>query len=133
MDVRLSEKRDMAAAKALFAQAHEVAEQPQQVVTDGLSSYPRAVREGLGSGVEHQVRGCLRNPVEQSHRGIRQRYYSMLGFGATESAKRFCQAFDEMKQFLRPRAKMTELVSLSKQREQFVKRVNELQELFQVI
>jgi hypothetical protein len=57
----------------------------------------------------------------------------MLGFGALESAKLFCQAFDEVRQFLRPRAKMTELVSLLKQREQFVKRVNELQELFQTI
>jgi transposase-like protein len=30
VDVRLSEKRDMAAAKAFFAQAHEVAEQLQK-------------------------------------------------------------------------------------------------------
>ncbi|HEY9697122.1 MAG TPA: IS6 family transposase [Trichocoleus sp.] len=37
VDVRLSEKRDMEAAKAFFAQAHEIAEQlPQRVVTDGL-------------------------------------------------------------------------------------------------
>jgi hypothetical protein len=45
----------------------------------------------------------------------------------------FVKRLDEVKQFLRPKAKITELVSLSKQREQFVKRVNELQELFQVI
>ncbi|MEP0914842.1 IS6 family transposase [Leptolyngbya sp. GB1-A1] len=134
VDVRLSKKRDMAAAKAFFAQAHEVAEQsPQRVVTDRLSSYPRAIDEELGSDVEHQVRGCLENPIEQSHRGIKQRYYPMLGFGAIESAKRFCQAFDEVKQFLRPRARMTELVSLSEQREQFIKRVNEFQELSQAI
>ena len=134
MDVRLSEKRDMEAAKAFFAQAHEIAEQsPQRVVTDGLTSYPRAINEELGIDVEPEVRGCLGNPIEQSHRGIKQRYYPMLGFGAIESAKRFCQAYDEVKQFLRPRVRMTELVSLSKQREQFVERVNELQELFQVI
>ncbi|MBD3885998.1 IS6 family transposase, partial [Phormidium tenue FACHB-886] len=49
VDVRLSEKRDMAAAKAFFAQAHEIAGQsPQRVVTDGLSSYPRAIDEELG-------------------------------------------------------------------------------------
>jgi len=57
----------------------------------------------------------------------------MLGFGAIESAKRVCQAFDEVKQFLRPGARMTELVCLSKQREHFVKRVSELEELFQAI
>ncbi|HEY9699612.1 MAG TPA: DDE-type integrase/transposase/recombinase [Trichocoleus sp.] len=100
---------------------------------DPLASYPRAIDEELGTDVEHEVRCCLGNPIEQSHRGIKQRYYPMLGFGALESAKQFCQAFDEVKQFLRPRARMTELVSLSKKREQFVERVNELQELFQVI
>jgi putative transposase len=57
----------------------------------------------------------------------------MLGFGAIESVKRFCQAFDEVQQFLRPRTRMVELVSLSKQRKQFVERVNELQGLFQAI
>ncbi|MBD3884735.1 IS6 family transposase [Phormidium tenue FACHB-886] len=134
VDVRLSERRDMEAAKAFFAGAHEVAGQPpQQVVTDGLTSYPRAICEELGSDVKHKVRGCFGNLIEQSHRGIKQRYYSMLGFGAIESAKRFCQAFDEVKQFLRPRTRMAELVSLSKQREQFVKRVNKLQELFRAI
>ncbi|MBD1870387.1 IS6 family transposase [Cyanobacteria bacterium FACHB-471] len=134
VDVRLSKKRDMAAAKAFFAQAHEVVEQsPQRVVTDELSSYPRTIDEELGTDVEHEVRGCLGNPIEQSHRGIKQRYYPMLGFGAIESAKRFCQAFDEVKQFLRPRAKMTELVSFSKQRERFIERVSELEELFQAI
>ncbi|MBD2054883.1 DDE-type integrase/transposase/recombinase [Oculatella sp. FACHB-28] len=74
MDVRLNEKRDMAAAKAFFARAHEVAGQlPQRVVTDGLASYPRAIDEELGTDVEHEVRGCLGNPIEQSHRGTKQR------------------------------------------------------------
>lgn len=41
-------------------------------------------------------------------------------FNFLESAKRFCQAFDEVQQFLRPRTRMTELVSLSKQREHFI-------------
>ncbi len=134
VDVRLSEKRDMEAAKAFFAQAHEVAGQPpHRVVTDGLASYPRAIAEELGTDVEHEVRGCLGNPIEQSHRGIKQRYYPMLGFGAIERAKRFCQAFDEVKQFLRPRTKMAEFVSLSKKRERFIERVSEVQEVFQAI
>jgi transposase-like protein len=68
--------------------------------------------------------------IEQSHRGIKQRYYPTLGFGAIESAKRFCQVFDEVKQFLRSRTRMAELMSLSKKLKQFVKRVDELQELF---
>lgn len=49
VDVRLSEKRDMEAAKAFFAQAHEIVEEmPQRVVTDGHTSYPRANRRRVG-------------------------------------------------------------------------------------
>jgi transposase-like protein len=132
VDVRLSEKRDMEAAKAFFAQVQEMVEQqPERVVTDGHTSYPRAIASEFGAEVEHEVRSCLGNPIEQSHRGIKQRYYPTLGFGAVESAKRFCQVFDEVKQFLRPKTLLAEFVSLSEQRERFLARVNELQEIFQ--
>ncbi|MBD3886800.1 DDE-type integrase/transposase/recombinase [Phormidium tenue FACHB-886] len=115
VDVRLSEKRDTKAAKAFFAQAHEVAQQPpQRVATVRHPSYPRAIAEELEEDVEHEVISCRKNPIEQSHRGIKQRYYPMLGFGAIESAKRFCQAFDEVKQCLRPRARMAELGLVTK-------------------
>jgi len=73
----------------------------------------------------------LGNPIEQSHREIKQRYYPTLGFDAFESAKRFCQANDEIRQFLRPRVKMAEFVSLSERRERFLTRVDKLQEVFQ--
>lgn len=60
VDRRLSETRDMAAAKAFFAQAHELAQGlPERVVTDGHTSYPRAIAEALDTDVEHEVRGCL--------------------------------------------------------------------------
>ncbi len=99
----------MEATKAFFAQAHEVAEQPpQRVATDGHRSYPRAIAEELGEGVEHEVRDCRGNPIEQSHRGIKQRYYPTLGFGAIESARRFCQAYDEIRNFMRVQHYMTE-------------------------
>ena len=88
MDVRLSEKRDMAAAKAFFKQAHEVADvPPERVFTDGHRSYPRAIEEEWGTEVEHAVIPCLGNPIEQSHRGIKQRYYPTLGVGVVESAQ----------------------------------------------
>ncbi len=90
VDVRLSEKRDMEGAKAFFAQAYEMAEQPpEQIATDGHRSYPRAIAEELEEGVEHEVRDCRGNPIEQSHRGIKHRYYPMLGFGAFKSG--FCR------------------------------------------
>jgi len=89
------------------------------------------IAEELSAEVEHEVRSCLGNPIEQSHREIKQRYYPTLGFDAFESAKRFCQANDEIRQFLRPRVKMAEFVSLSERRERFLTRVDKLQEVFQ--
>ena len=134
VDVRLSERRDMEAAKAFFAQAYEVAQQaPERVATDGHMSYPRAIAEELGEGVEHEVRDCRGNPIEQRHRGIKQRYYPTLGFGEFESAQRFCQGYDEVRNFLRPQRYMTEVVSLSERRERFIEQVNELQVIFQAV
>jgi transposase-like protein len=122
----------MEAAKAFFAQAYELAEHaPERVVSDGHSAYPRAIAETLGDEVEHEVRHCVDNPIEQSHRGVKQRYYPTLGFGSLESAKQFCQVFEEVRQFLRPRTRMAEFVSLSDQKERFLKRASELQAIFQ--
>ena len=133
VDVRLSKTRDMEAAKAFFKQTQEITDvSPEQVFTDGLSSYPRAIKEELGAEVKHEVIPCLGNPIEQSHRGIKQRYYPTLGFGAFESAKRFCQAYDEVRQFFRPRQRMAEFVSLSDRREHFLQQVDALQVIFEV-
>ncbi len=104
----------MEAAKAFFAQAYEDAEQPlQRVATDGHTSYPRAIEEELGDEVEHEVRDCRGNPIEQSHRGIKQRYYPTLGFGAFEPSQQFCQSYDEIRNFIRPQRYRTEVVLLS--------------------
>ena len=99
--------------------------------TDGHSSYPRAIKEELGAEVKHEVIPCLGNPIEQSHRGIKQRYYPTLGVGAVESAKRFCQAYDEVHHFFRPRQRMAEYVSLTDRRDHFLQRVDELQAIFE--
>ena len=77
------------------------------------------------------VSDCLTNRIEQDHRGIKQRYYPMLGFGAFESAQRYCQAFDEIRNYFRPRRRMREFVSLSQRRDLFVNRVQQLQSIFQ--
>ena len=42
----------------------------------------------------------------RGHRGIKQRYYPMRGFGSVASASRFCRAFDEVRQFFRVRTTM---------------------------
>jgi putative transposase len=102
VDCRLSETRDMAAAKGFFRGALKVArEAPERVTTDGHDSYPRAIREELGETVPHRTNRYLNHWLEQDHRGIEQRYGPMRGFGSFESAQRFCRAFDEMRSFYR--------------------------------
>lgn len=81
-DSRLSEKRNMEAAKQFFKQAvGGVGHVPDQVTTDGHTSYPRALRETMSSNVEHRTNKYLNHRLEQDHRGIKQRSYPMRGFG----------------------------------------------------
>ena len=57
VEVRLSEKRDMAAAQAFFAQAGGRPAAPEQVTTDGHDAYPRAIaRRWAWGGPPHQPR-----------------------------------------------------------------------------
>lgn len=102
----------------------------EKAATDGLASYPRAITEELGKEVEHEVRPCTANPVEQSHRQIKHRYYLTLGFGEFDTVQRFCRAVDEASNFLRPRSLMTEVVSLAERRERFMKGIKELDAVF---
>ena len=56
VDVRLSERRDMAAAKAFFRSAKVVTGVvPARVTTDGHDSYPRAIRTELDKRVKHRT------------------------------------------------------------------------------
>jgi transposase-like protein len=60
--------------------------------------------------VLHRTNRYLNNWIEQDHRGIKQRYGPMRGFGSFESAGRFCRAFDEMRSFYRrPGARRTKM------------------------
>ena len=88
---------------------------PDQVTTYGHTSYPRAIRETMSSDILHRTNKYLNNRLEQDHRGIKQRYYSMRGLGIFESAARFCCAFDELRSYFRSRHTMDEPVSLPEQ------------------
>jgi len=124
VDSMLSATRDRAAAQRFFQKALAVTgETPQQVTTDGHDSYPRAVREVLGSDVEHRDNAYLNRRIEQDHRGLKQRYDPMLGLGAFPSAQRFCSAFDEVRPYFRPRRRHQQFVSLARQRQLFVAKV----------
>jgi putative transposase len=133
VDSMVSEERDMNAARRFFTQAVDVVgHQPERVTTDGHDSYPRAIREILGSDVLHRTNRSLNNRLEQDHRGIKQRYYPMRGFASVGSASRFCRALDEVRQFFRVRTTMKLQVCLAQQREMFLRRLDTLKAMVQV-
>ena len=130
IDSMLSKTRDMAAAKQFFKGAKEVTGcKAERVTTDKHTSYPRAIRTTLGRKVQHRTSRYLNNRLEQDHRGIKQRYYPLRGFGNFEAAARFCRAFDEQRNFFRVRTKPNGKVSLAAQRLLFRQRFAALQEL----
>jgi len=104
---------------------------PEKVTTDGHDSYPRAVRETLGPDVCHRTSRYMNNRIEQDHRGIKQRYYPMRGFGSFDADARFCTAHDELRDHLRPRTRFNEVVSLAEQRRLFQERWGEVRALLQ--
>jgi len=123
VEALLSEKRDMEAAQRFFADALKVAGRaPTQVTTDGHDAYPCAIRETLGDAVSHRTSRYKNNRIEQDHRGVKQRYYPMRGFGSFTSAARFCSGFEEQRQYFRSRTRQDERVSLAEQRRLFRER-----------
>src|SRR4051794_14582156 len=126
VDVYLSETRDMAAAKAFLRSARSVTQvEPEQVTTDGHTSYPNA--EELGTDVDHRTSQYKNNVIEQDHRGIKGRY--LRGFKNFDAAHRFCHAFDEIRNFLRPTSTINQSVSLACRRVIHVQRVAALRDL----
>ncbi len=83
-------------------------------------------RSGWQFGGLDRCNPYLNNRLEQDHRGIKQRYYPMRGFGSVTSAPRFCRAFDEVRQFFRVRTTMKQKVSLVHQRDLFRQRLDAL-------
>ena len=123
IDTRLSSTRDMDAAQRFFRQALDSAgAAPEQVTTDGHDAYPRAIRETLGPAAAHRCSRYKNNRIEQDHRGIKQRYYPMRGFGCFASAARFCPAFEEQRQYFRAQSRSGEPVSLTERRRRFQER-----------
>src|SRR5246127_1788182 len=131
VDSMLSATRDMTAAQRFFRSSLSVINQlPKQVTTDGHDSWPRAIREVLGPQVHRRCSAYLNRRIEQDHRGVKQRYYPMLGFGEFGSARRFGRAFEGVRQYFRPRRIQNQVISLAQGRRQFLFRALELESLF---
>jgi transposase-like protein len=123
VDVLFSEHRDMEAAQAFFRSAKAVTGvTPERVTTDSHDSYPRAIRTELGKRVRHRTSAYLNNRLEQDHRGIKGRYRSMRGFKCPRSAARFCRAYDELRNVLRPHSRHHQHVPADCRRLQFLRR-----------
>jgi putative transposase len=117
VDVRLSEKRDKAAAEAFCRSARTVTGRvPARVTSDGHDAYPGAVTAAFGAEGRHRTHRYVTNHVEQAQRGINQRIRPMGGFNSVESATRVCRTHDEVRNFLRPRSRRNEGVSLAQRR-----------------
>lgn len=65
----------------------------------------------------------MNNRLEQDHRGIKQRYYPMRGFGSVTSAARFCSAHDELRDHFRARQRPGQTVPLAAQRRIYLERL----------
>jgi transposase-like protein len=126
VDVLFREHRDMAAAKAFFRSAQTVTGvTPKRVTTDGHDSYPRAIRTELGPQVRHRTNRYRNNGLdglEQDHRGLKGRYRPMRGFKCPRSAARFCQGYDELRNYLRPRSHHNQHVPTTHRKLQFLRR-----------
>ena len=122
IDAKLSEHRDMQAAKAFFRSARAtMGFRPDRVTTDGHGSYPRAIRTVLGKTVRHRTSAYLNNRLEQDHRGIKGRIRCMRGFKSHDAAERFCREHGELRNLLRPRRRHNQIVSASLRRARFAK------------
>jgi len=123
LDSMLSEHRDKHAARRFLRRLLDGAgEKPLRMTTDKHPAYTKAIRWIIGRKVVHRHNQYLNNRMEQSHRGIKQRYYPMLGFRNFESASRFCTAFDELRNYLRVQTADGQQISASSRREIFTEK-----------
>jgi transposase-like protein len=89
VDVMLSERRDLGAAKAFFRSARTVTGvMPARVTSDAHDAYPSAIRNELGEAVRHRTNVYLNNRLEQDHRGMEDRYRPKKGFKSIPSVRR---------------------------------------------
>jgi putative transposase len=58
----------------------------------------------LFSTMNSQSQRYLNNRLEQDHRDIKGRYRPMGGFKCSRLSARFCQSYDELRNFLHPPA-----------------------------
>ena len=86
IDVLLSERRDLAAARRFFTRALRAGTVPVEVTTDRAPAYPRVLDELIPSAL-HTVERYANNPVEADHGRLKARLRPMRGLKRHRSAR----------------------------------------------
>ena len=118
-DFLLTPTRDRDAAEAFLRKASRTQGLPEKITIDKSGRNTAAIKrynQTHKTAIVIRHRKYLNNIVEQDHRGIKQRTRPMGGCKSVESAKRFCRVHDEVRNFLRPRSRRNEVVSLARRR-----------------
>jgi putative transposase len=84
----VTKKRDKSAALRFLKKALKRHGQPGAIVTDGLRSYPAAMRE-LGNLDRREMGRWMNNRVENSHLPFRRRERAMLRFRQMKTLQKF--------------------------------------------
>jgi IS1 family transposase len=90
LETVVTAKRDKAAALKFLKRMMKKCGQPQSVVTDGLCSYPAAMKE-IGNADRHEVGRRLNNRAEKSHQPFRRPERAMQLFRARRHYKSSAQ------------------------------------------
>jgi transposase, IS6 family len=86
IDVLLSARRDLAAARRFFTRALRSGTVPAEVTTDRAAAYPRVLDELIPSAL-HTVERYANNPVETDHGRLKARLRPMRGLKRHQSAR----------------------------------------------
>jgi transposase, IS6 family len=86
IDVLLSARRDLAAARRFFIRALRSGTIPAEVTTDRAPAYPRVLDELIPSAL-HTVERYANNPVEADHGRLKARLRPMRGLKRHRSAR----------------------------------------------
>ncbi len=78
IDVLLSVRRDLAAARRFFSRALRAGTVPAEVTTDRAPAYPRVLDELVPSAL-HTVEQYAKNPIEADHGRLKARLRPMRG------------------------------------------------------
>jgi putative transposase len=87
LETVVTAKRDKAAALKFLKRMMKKCGQPQSVVTDGLCSYPAAMKE-IGNADRHQVGRRLNNRAEKSHQPFRRSERAMQLFRSAKTLQK---------------------------------------------